>query len=547
LNNKNGQSKIFLPGGAKRLGLLPVLLLVISLFLSACGNNDSNVTVVTPNPSVTASVQLSPITINSNSPTAGNTTGPDVTSTPVIAPTPTVDNKFPTATRPTATPLPPTSTPAATEAPFTATPVFSGTPVAIDQDVELKTIKAAYDAINKHLFKEPDTAAILAAGLKEVASVTGQTAPDVTFGTDVESNWNTFSTAFTKLLNADKGFEYPKDQLAWRVVNVMADAVGDEHTYFMDTASYQSRQNLLSGNNSSVGFGVVVTTQDGNAYIVRVVAGSPADKAGIKAGDQIVSYDGTLINDKTWSLIKNAQENEAHTFVLARSGSAQPVTVQVTKGSYTLPTVEYRLINGHIGYIAIRDFFLNVADETDKAMIDLRKQGADSWILDVRENPGGINVEQVTGRFVAGGEIMGYNTNRTSRDPMKVSNDLQDSPNKGKPFSPLLPLVLLQDDVSASSSEMLALAVRDFKLGPLIGVKTAGALGHTAAYPLGDGSAISVTVDVYESKGGEKVNGIGVTPDITVERTIEDIVAGRDPQLSAGVDYLEKLVAKKNP
>ena len=56
-----------------------------------------------------------------------------------------------------------------------------------------------------------------------------------------------------------------------------------------------------------------------------------------------------------------------------------------------------------------------------------------------------------------------------------------------------------------------------------------------------------MTVDVYESKGGEKVNGIGVTPDITVERTIEDIVAGRDPQLSAGVDYLEKLVAKKNP
>jgi carboxyl-terminal processing protease len=551
LNKKNGQSKFFLPGGVKRLGLLPALLLVISLFLSACGNNESNVTPGTPNPSTTASVQLSPITINSNSnsPTAGNGTSGDVTSTPVIAPTPTADTKFPTAiaTRPTSTPLPPTSTPAATAAPFTATPVFSGTPVAVDQDVELKTIKAAYDAINKHLFKEPDTAAILTAGLKEVASVTGQTAPDVTFGTDVDGNWNTFTTAFAKLLDADKGFDYPKDQLAWRVVNVMADAVGDEHTYFMDAASYQSRQNLLSGNNSSVGFGIVVTTQNGKAYIVRVVGGSPADKAGIKAGDQIVSYDGTLINDKTWSLIKSAQENEAHTFVLARSGSAQPVTVQVTKGSYTLPTVEYRLINGHIGYIAIRDFFLNVADETDKAMTELRKQGADSWILDVRENPGGINVEQVTGRFVAGGEVMGYNTNRTSHDPMKVSNDLQDSPNKGKPFSPLLPLVLLQDDVSASSSEMLALAVRDFKLGPLIGVKTAGALGHTAAYPLGDGSAISVTVDVYESRGGEKVNGIGVTPDITVERTIDDIVAGRDPQLSAGVDYLEKLVAKKNP
>jgi carboxyl-terminal processing protease len=384
----------------------------------------------------------------------------------------------------------------------------------------------------------------LLAALKEVAITTGQTAPDVTFGSDAEANWNSFSTQFAKLLNADSGFKYPKYQLAHRVVNVMADTVGDEHTYFMDPAFYQSRQNLLSGNNSSVGFGVVVTTQDGKAYIVRVVAGSPADKAGMKDGDQIVEYDGTPITDKTWSIIKNAAENEAHTFVLGRAGT-QPITVQVTKGVYTLPTVEYRLINGHIGYIAIRDFFLNVADETDKAMIELRKQGADSWVLDVRENPGGINVEQVTGRFVAGGEIMGYTTNRQGRDPMKINNDLQDSPNKGKPFSPLLPLTLLQDDNSASSSEILALAIRDFKLGPIIGVKSAGALGYTSAYPLGDGSAISVTISEYESRGGEKVNGIGVTPDVTVERTIDDIVAGRDPQLAAGVDYLEKLVAKK--
>lgn len=536
------------------MGLIPVLLLAFSILLSACGGtSEPNATLVTPDPSITASVQLSPVSISvSDSPTPGTsasaTATADITSTPVVAPTPTVGNKVPnSAQQPTGTPIPPTSTPDATttaEPAVTATPVVSGTLEEIDQEAELKTIKAAYDAINKHLFKQPDTEAILLAGLKEIANITGQTAPAVTFGPDSDANWNSFTTEFGKLLNTDSGFKYPRNQLARRVVNVMADAVGDEHTYFMDPASYQSRQNLLSGNNSSVGFGVVVTTQEGKAYIVRVVAGSPADKAGIKDGDQIVEYDSTPITDKSWSIIKNAAENEAHTFVLARSGS-QTIKVKVTKGTYTLPTVEYRLINGHIGYIAIRDFFLNVADETDKAMIELRKQGADSWILDVRENPGGINVEQVTGRFVAGGEIMGYNTNRQNRDPMKVNNDLQDSPNKGKPFSPLLPLTLLQDDVSASSSEMLALAVRDFKLGPVIGVKSAGALGHTAAYPLGDGSAISVTVDEYESKGGEKVNGVGVTPDITVERTIDDIVAGRDPQLAAGVDYLEKVVAKK--
>ena len=539
MSKKNNRFK--LNCSKKSLGIGPVLLLALSLLLSACGVEKSS-SLVTTNPNVTTSVQLSPVSIPvDNSPTA--IASPEPTSTPVIAPTPTLDRNYPDTNQQPTVP-PPTAT---IVIQITPTPIATGTFEPIDRQAELTTIKAAYDAINKHLFKTPDLATLLQAGLKEEASVSGGAVPALTFGTDVESNWNTFSTAFEKILTGVGNFKYPKYQLARRMVNAMADTVGDEHTYFMDPTSYQSRQNLLSGNNASIGFGVVVTTQDGKAYIVRVIPGSPADKAGIRAGDLLVQYDDNLVTDKSWVIIKNAKENEAHTFILSRPSSPTPITVKATKGSYTLPTLEYRMINNHIGYIAIRDFFLNVADESDKAMIELRKQGADSWILDVRENPGGINVEQVTGRFVAGGEIMGYNTNRQSRDEMKVNNDLQSSPNKGKPFTPLLPLTLLMDDISASSSEMLALAVRDFKLGPLIGVKTAGALGHTAAYPLGDGSAISVTVDEYESRGGEKVNGKGVIPDMTVERTIDDLVTGRDPQLKAGVEYLEKLVAKKNP
>jgi carboxyl-terminal processing protease len=520
------------------------LLLLLSLLLGACGGSGTTSSLPTALPNVTAAVQLPPVSIAVGiSPTAA--VSPEITATPVIAPTPTQDSNYPISSQPP-TPTFPPATPTG-EIQITPTPVVSGPLETIDREAELKTIKAGFDAINKHLFKQPDTKALLEASLKEIANVSGATVPELTFGNDAEANWDIFAATFDKMLNAAGDFKYPKFQLARRVVNVMADTVGDEHTYFMDPASYQSRQNLLSGNNASIGFGVVITTEVDKAYIVRVVPGSPADKAGVKAGDQFLEYDGKPVNEKSWSMVRNALENETHAFTLVRPGNPEPITLQVIKGIYTLPTVEYRLINNHIGYIAIRDFFLNVADETDKAMIELRKQGADSWLLDLRENPGGINVEQVTGRFVAGGEIMGYNTNRQSREEMKVNNDLQNSPNKGKPFAPLLPLALLMDDISASSSEMLALAVRDFKLGPLIGTKTAGALGHTAAYPLGDGSAISVTVDEYESRGGEKVNGIGVTPDITVERSIDDLVAGRDPQLKSGVEYLEKLVAKKNP
>ncbi len=545
------------------------VLLSLSLVLGACGNPNDTAISRQNNSSITAAVQLSPavVTIDDpGSPTPAQTEAaspsPPVitalpTATAVVAPTPTNGNL------PVLVPVQPSQVAAAANTPQptispklpepgisptakpTPTPTVEPNSQLIDRSLELKTMKTAYDAINKHLFREPDTGGILMAGLREVASVTGATLPVVSFEKNAEVNWNIFTQSFNKMLDSNRSFNYPKYQLAHRVVNVMAATVGDEHTYFLSSSDYQSRQNLLSGDNSSIGFGVLVTTQNEKAYIVRLVAGAPADRVGAMPGDQIVQYDDLAITDKNWTIIRTAKENETHKFTLARTGKSQPVVLEITKKKYTLPTVEYRMINGHIGLIAVRDFFLNVADETDRAMVELRKQGADSWIIDLRENPGGINVEQLVGRFVAGGEIMGYNADRKNRDPMKVSNDLTSGPDKGKPLSPLLPMAVLIDEGSASSSEMFALAAHDFKLGPLIGTKTAGALGHTAAYPLGDGSAISVTVDEYESRDGAKVNGTGVTPDTIIERSIQDLISGRDQQLAAGVEYLDKLLAKK--
>lgn len=276
---------------------------------------------------------------------------------------------------------------------------------------------------------------------------------------------------------------------------------------------------------------------------MRVIPNSPADKAGLKAGDQIAQFDGVIVTPKVTSELRATIEGSTHNFTIKRLGQDQPLTLKITKGKYTLPTVEYRLINNHIGYIAIREFFTNVAVETDNAMNALRKQGANVWIIDVRDDPGGVDAEQVVGRFVKGDEVMGYDINRKDNQPDKVSNTVNGTIG-GKPFDPLLPIVLLMNENSASSSEIFALAVRDFKLGTLMGTKTAGALGHTAAYGLGDDTAISVTVDEYVAVKQEKANGIGVSPDITVPMSIDDLANNRDPQLVAAVNEAEKNVAK---
>ncbi len=525
----------------KRVSWLPAVWLGLVLLLAACGQTPTAPSLnPTPRPGLQDTLSAVEALRATATPAPART---EVTATVVVAPTPTTVPQPPiTSAQTEAPPVSPGSV-----AQPSATPTLKGTPEKVDRFSELRILKNAYDALVRHLYKEVDSVGLLTIGLEELSRITGIPAPSPIFGQDADKNWEIYSAAFSKMLDDAKDFRYPKNQIAYRIVNVMAESIGDEHTYFLEASGYQNRQDLLSGNNSSVGYGVIVTPQDNKAYITRVVSGGPADKVGIKPGDQLLQYDDLKIDAKNWAAIRDAKENETHRFTLARMTDARPIVVNITKRRYNLPTVEFQLLNGHIGYIAIRDFFMNVADETDRAMTELRKQGADSWVLDVRENPGGVNAELVIGRFVSNGEVTGYTIDRRRRDPVKVSSDLISGLNKGKPFSPQLPLVLLMNEGSASSSEILALAIRDFQLGPLIGVKTSGALGHTSAFPLGDGTAISVTVDVYESRNGLRLNGVGVSPDIEIKMSVQDLVTGRDPQLKAGMDYLEKVLAKKQP
>jgi len=510
------------------------VVLLLALLLAAC--SDNNRVVVSD-----GAVSLPPIQVDTKGNIAtANTITPAVTTT--IAPTNTV-----------ATPTPvPTSIPQPTTSPLPsplATPTPSGVAEVVDKDFELGLIKKSYDAINEHLYLEPDNVTILTAAIKELDSISGLTIETLDFSGTADQNWGKFSQVYNQTLDkliAD-GWKYPKGDLGHRLSSVIAEAVGDGHTYFMNKDATTSRQNLLTGKNTSIGFGVITTSQDNKAYIIRVVGNGPADKAGIKAGDQLVAYDGKPLDAENWKIIRDAKENETHTFTISRSNQGQPLVIKVTKQRYNVPTVEYRLINGQIGYIAIRDFFTNVSSEVDRAMRELYAKGATAWVFDVRGNPGGVDFDQVAGRFLEGGQIMGYDSNRKDRSDVKISNEGVNGPNRGKPFTPQLPMAILIDENSASASEIVALVFRDFKLGPIIGQKSSGALGYSQSYPLGDGTSISITVREYESKGGQKVNRIGITPDVSVETTVSDLVAGRDPQLAAAVEQVEKSITAQKP
>jgi carboxyl-terminal processing protease len=216
------------------------------------------------------------------------------------------------------------------------------------------------------------------------------------------------------------------------------------------------------------------------------------------------------------------------------------LNIDIQSRRYTVATAEWKLIDNHIGFITLNAFHLDVQDKLDQAIADLKQQGADSLIIDLRFNGGGYNFERVAGRFVNDGAVLGQFNNRGGTTTLKARSD-------GKQVTPPLPLVVLIDHNSASASEVFSLAIRDYDAGTIIGNKSAGAVGTVRFWPLGDGTYLGVTASIYQTVKGEKLNGIGVTPDITVVRSTADILAGRDPQLDAAVKHLDETLKAKNP
>lgn len=526
--------------------------LLLAALLAACGTEVPNLQL---SPTTTPDATASPtaiVTSRPASPAVSPATAPTPTGAlvPVVPPTaaPTLTPSPATATpvAPTATALPgSTAAPTATTGPpATATvapgPVTNGTPARIDPTAELKVIKAAYDAINQHLYTQPDTANLAQKGLIEaaVALQVNMPATAPAWNGDAAHNWQLFEQTFNNMV-AVSTVELAPGDVAHRVANAFAQAVGDLHTYFLDQARTDTITRMSRGDNSTVGFGLYFVSYQNNYYVTRMVTGSPAQVAGVQVGDQLVQFDGAPVTATNFSKLSSATEGHTYDFVFKPFNGGSNVTRQIVFKRYTVPTVEWKMLDNHIAFIMINAFHLDVQTRLDAAIADAKSRGADSLIIDLRYNGGGYNFDHVAGRFVANGIVMGTFTNRGGTSTVRARSD-------GKQVSPSLPLVVLIDRGSASASEVFSLTIRDFGAGTLVGGKSIGAIGTVAYWPLGDGTSLGVTNSVYETVKGEQLNGVGITPDVVVARSTEDILNGRDPQLDAALKQLESKAKVSN-
>lgn len=305
------------------------------------------------------------------------------------------------------------------------------------------------------------------------------------------------------------------DKLIEGALTGMVEAVGDPYTQYLDVSESTSLNDTISA--SFEGIGAEVMKQGDSIMIVSPIAGSPAEKAGLKPNDILLKAD-----DKNLS---GLALNEAVSFIRGEKGTDVVLTIQrgdntfevtVTRDTIPVETVIYNLdeTDPTIGYIAITSFSDPTYDELVTAVKELRKQGATSFIFDVRQNPGGLleGALNISNMFVEEGSTI-MQTQEKDQEAVKI---VADNKTMGD-FKVTEPSVLLVDEGSASASEILAGALKESADMQIIGTKTfgKGTVQTVAAFP--DKSELKLTIAKWLMPNGEWINEKGIEPTLPVE------------------------------
>jgi len=310
------------------------------------------------------------------------------------------------------------------------------------------------------------------------------------------------------------GREYSSQESAYSALRSALRQLNDPYTRFLSPAEYSDLTDQTSGEVSGIGVRLQYDDQIREVVVSEVMAGSPAAEAGIAVGDRILLIDGQsterLTADAILQWLRGVADSQVTLTIARRSGPSRSLIL--TRSREEVPTVEYALKQAgsrSIGYIRLIEFNAQAAHQMEAAIRSLTSQGVEGFVLDLRGNPGGLLMASIDiGRmWLQHGPIV-----RT-----QDRNGTDEAISANRTALTQLPLTVLVDRRSASSSEILTGALRDNRRAMVVGTPTFGKALVQSLHGLADGSGLTVTVAHYYTPNGTDISRRGITPDVAVE------------------------------
>lgn len=287
------------------------------------------------------------------------------------------------------------------------------------------------------------------------------------------------------------------------------------------------------------GIGAYISQDNEMGYVrvSKIIKNTPAEASGLQQDDYIYKVDGEDMQGKDSSYVVSKIKGEAGTKVtitVVREGATDPIDIEVERQKIESPTVEYQMLDNDMAYIQITEFDLVTTDQFEQAYKQAQAGGMKGLILDLRSNPGG-NLSTVCdiARMILPKGLIVYTEDKYG----KREEYTCDGANQIK-----VPLVVLTNGYSASASEILAGAVKDYGIGTLVGTTTYGKGIVQKVINLSDGSAVKLTVSNYFTPNGNNIHKIGIEPDVEVEFDAEQYKNGVDNQLEKAKEVLAGLM-----
>ena len=333
--------------------------------------------------------------------------------------------------------------------------------------------------------------------------------------------------------------EVDAETLETAAIDGMLAALGDPYTFYYTDEAYAAMNEETTGQYVGVGM-LVGEAADGDLRVLRVFRDSPAEKAGIEAGDALLAIDGASVGGETPMSLSEAS-------ALLKGEGETPVEVEVERGgevlSFTLERgevsinyVEYSILEGNVGYLSIYQFTGDDVEGVKEAISAFQQAGVSALVVDVRSNPGGLltDVVDICDMLLPEGLIVYTEDRGGAREEFYADGEYWD-----------VPMAVLVNGDSASASEIFAAAVQDSGRGVIVGETTFGKGLVQTLYSFAEGDGVQITTSAYYTPSGKSIHGQGVTPDIEVALAADASViyhapdAANDAQLRAALDALK--------